>query len=515
MQKFTFYLLFFIISVPLHAQLPPVIWQKCLGGSGYDTSVDTKQAQDGTYMVVGMTKSNDGDVTGYHGQYDLWTVKLDPNGNILWNKAIGGTQDEYASSVVFTADGGAVIAGYTKSTDGDMIGNPSTNPQHQMMFALKIDGSGNIVWKKFIGPNSGGSTWGITQVSSGDFLVCGYSFVGNSLTGSFDGIVIKLDSSGNTIWENFYGGSSSDQIQRIIETSDGNYLCGGSTSTGDDNLLSGWGGLDLWLIKLDTDGNRLWQGSYGTNGGADSFRSLIETSDTGILISSYTSGTGGARSQALGGEDVWILKLSNTGILEWEKSYGGNWRDRPMALYQSVDGYIIGGQTNSFNQGDTIGTIGGSDFWIFKIDQTGSFVWETTFGGTGNDILASFYVTSDNGYIMSGETHSNDGDVSGNHSPGILPTQADCWVLKLGEEALSVKDIEKTVRSIYPNPTKDILHLPFSNEDQISIYDISGKLVKQLMGKEQVLNVQNLPKGTYILKVSDGKYTQSYKFIKQ
>jgi hypothetical protein len=216
----------------LYAQLPGIMWQKCLGGSNSDVAVGAKEGPNGGYTIAGVTKSSDGDVTGYHGGYDGWVVRTDATGNILWNKTIGGTQDDFLTDVVFTADGGAVCTGYTKSTDGDMTSNPSTNPVHQMMFAVKVDGNGNIVWLRFYGPIIGGVSSGITQTSEGAYLVAGQAFLGDSVSGSFEAILTKLDANGNQLWQKIYGGAGIDNIFRIIETSDGNYVFSGSSIIG-------------------------------------------------------------------------------------------------------------------------------------------------------------------------------------------------------------------------------------------------------------------------------------------
>lgn len=144
--------------------------------------------------------------------------------------------------------------------------------------------------------------------------------------------------------------------------------------------------------------------------------------------------------------------------------------------------------------------------------STATLIWQTTYGGTKNDVLASFNTTLDGGYIMSGQTHSDDINVSGNHPPGINEYQVDGSLLKLAEGPLSTQD--SLLQNIYPNPVNDILNIPFYVNGFVKIYDLAGREVAKKVIENFTLDLTSLLPGTYFLKIEDGKTTYSHRFIK-
>jgi hypothetical protein len=166
------------------AKLAPVIeWQKCLGGSDIDQALSVQQTSDGGYIVGGRSNSIDGDVTGNHGDYDAWIVKLDTIGNMEWQKSLGGSDNDGASSIQQTFDGGYIVAGYSVSNDGDVTGNHGEGD----CWIVKLDKRGNIEWQKFLGGSSSDNANSINQTSDGDYIVAGDSFSNNGdVTGNHD-----------------------------------------------------------------------------------------------------------------------------------------------------------------------------------------------------------------------------------------------------------------------------------------------------------------------------------------
>jgi predicted secreted protein len=158
-------------------------------------------------------------------------------------------------------------------------------------------------------------------------------------------------------------------------------------------------------LKLSSNGEIEWQKTYG--GSWDDVRSFQQTIDGGYIVAGWTGSFGA------GGDDIWILKLSSTGDIEWQKTYGGSEYDRALSVQQTSDGgYIIAGKTDSF------GAEGG-DTWVLKLSSAGEIEWQKTFGGSSDDYASSIQETSDGGYIIAGKTDSfgAGGD--------------DTWVLKL------------------------------------------------------------------------------------
>ena len=186
-------------SATIKAQ-PAIQWQKCLGGTDYDWASSVQQTADGGYIVAGTANSNNGDVTGNHGGRESWVVKLDSNANIQWQKCLGGTNWDGASSVQQTSDGGFIVEGYANSNDGDVTGNH----------------------------------------------------------GSIECWVVKLDGSGNIQWQKCLGGTGYDDAFSVKQTADGGYIVAGETNSNDGDITGNHGGGDNWIVKLDSSANIQW-----------------------------------------------------------------------------------------------------------------------------------------------------------------------------------------------------------------------------------------------------------------
>jgi gliding motility-associated-like protein len=425
MKKIIFLLVSLAGYIAAYAQVPDIQWQKTMGGSAQDQATGVTELTDGNYIVASCVDSNDGDVTDSNGSTDIWLVKLSPEGGVLWKKAFGGTQKDFVEYVSPTADGGFVITGATFSNDGDIPASP--NPPDRNILAAKFDSDGNTVWVKNIVGLNGQS---IIETSDGGYILAGERY-SPGMNVSYDAFIMKMDVNGNSEWQNTYGGAGTmaDVAWRIIETSDGNYIFGGSSIAGDNSMLAGQGAQDVWIVKISATGTLLWQKLYGTSN-YDDFNGIVEMPDGGFMVACSAFGGGeGNKSEALGNTDAWVLKLDANGNLVWEKSYGTAAADRTSALYKTAEGnYMIGGQRDP--QTDIITFFYPADFWAFEISNTGELLSQEGYGGNNSDYLFTFYQTSDYSYLLGGWTYSDNGDAFGNHS-----AQNDVWVVKIGQSA--------------------------------------------------------------------------------
>jgi len=408
-------------------QEPLVEWQKALGGSGNDWAESIQQTNDGGYIVVGFATSNDGDVSGNHGLEDYLIAKLDTEGNIEWQKALGGSLDDYAYSVQQTSDGGYIVAGYTQSNDGDVSGNHGELGYDYWI--VKLDSNGNIEWKKTLGGSDYDKAYSIQQTNDGGYIVVGHTWSNDGdVSGNHGGEdywVVKLDSNGYIEWQKALGGSNYDNAYSIQQTNDGGYIVAGWASSTDGDVSGNHGGLDYWIVKLDAYGNIIWQKCLGGSE-RDWAESIQQTKDGGYIVAGYTESNDGDVSGNHGRADYWIVKLDAYGNIIWQKCLGGSDDDWAYSIQQTNDGgYIVAGWASS-TDGDVSGNHGGLDYWIVKLDSNGNIIWQKALGGSDYDYAYSIQQTNDGGYIVAGRTYSNDGDVSGNHGGW------DYWIVKLG-----------------------------------------------------------------------------------
>jgi hypothetical protein len=287
-----------------------LVWQKCLGGSDYDEAYSIQQTPDGGYIVAGYTWSNDGDVSGNHGRWDYWLVKLDGSGNIIWQKCLGGGHDEEAYSVQQTADGGYIVAGYSKSNDGDVSGNHGLDDY----WVVRLDGSGNIIWQKCLGGSRDEEAYSVQQTADGGYIVAGWTFSDDGDVsgwhGQFDYWVVKLDGSGNIIWQKCLGGINQEDAHSVQQTADGGYIVVGSTWSNDGDVSGNHGYSDYWLVKLDGSGNIDWQKCLGGSS-RDIASSVKQTTDGRYVVAGYTySNLTGDVGHNHGSIDYWVAKLS-------------------------------------------------------------------------------------------------------------------------------------------------------------------------------------------------------------
>jgi len=290
-------------------------------------------------------------------------------------KAIGGRNYDWGTSLIQTSDGGYAIAGYTSS-----FGAGETD-----VYVVKLDAHGNLQWTTTIGgPESDGGN-SLIQTSDGGYAIAGYT--SSFGAGGHDVYVVKLDANGNLQWTTTIGGKKEDVGTSLIQTSDGGYAIAGFTYS------FGAGKMDVYVIKLDANGNLQWTKTIGGKK-EDVGTSFIQTSDGGYAIAGFTSSFGA------GEWDVYVVKLDAHGNLQWTKTIGGKGDDKGYSLIQTSDGgYAIAGFTSSFGAE-------GLDVYVVKLNANGNLHWTKVIGGKKEDMGYSLIQTSDGGYAIAGITSS-------------------------------------------------------------------------------------------------------------
>ncbi len=414
-----------LIILSLNAQNDySISWKKTFGGTNHDEARAIRQTNDGGFIIANYSLSSDGDVSGNYGSYDYWVFKLNSQGQIEWEQNFGGSGSDLVKDIYQTTDGGYFLVGKGGSDDGDVSGSHGSSEY----WVLKLTEQGNISWQKSYGGSGGDYCRSVKQTSDRGYIICGDSgsddgdVSGNH--GSDDIWLVKTDASGNIEWQYCYGGSDPENGWVVIQTSDGGFVAGGETLSSDGMVENNHGNADAWIFKVDANGNLLWQRCLGGSA-MDGLNKVIETRDGSLLLACYTESSNGDVSHNHGGEDYWIVKMDQLGNILWEKTYGGSLYEDPWSITELYNGnFMINGRTSS-NDGDISDHHGGSDFWLIEIDAAGNLVWESTFGGSQDDKGMTVIQNTDQSIMISGETWSNDVDVSGNK--GL----ADSWVVKL------------------------------------------------------------------------------------
>jgi uncharacterized protein YuzE len=257
-------------------------------------------------------------------------------------------------------------------------------------------------WAVVYGGNKSDIVSDVKQTDDGGYIVAGGTKSFGA--GDWDAWILKLDENGNIQWQKTYGGSNRDYTPNIQQTRDGGYIVAGRTKS-----FGAEYGEDVWILKLDENGNIEWQKAYGRvyygvhHNCRDMAFDVKQTSDEGYIVVGRSC------------HDAWILKLDKNGNIEWQKTYGGNDYDSASTIQQTRDGgYIVAGRTKSFGAGDY-------DAWILKLDRSGNIQWQKTYGGNDYDSASAIQQTRDGGYIVVGHTKS------------FGAGGGDAWILKLDE----------------------------------------------------------------------------------
>ncbi|MFC5047810.1 hypothetical protein ACFSTE_00205 [Aquimarina hainanensis] len=397
-------------------------WVKTYGGSNEDNALSVVETTDGGYAVAGYTQSIDGDITGKTAtDSDFWLLKLSPSGEILWNKTYGGTGDERAEKIIQTNDGGFVMVGYSRSTDGDV----SVNAGLQDYWVLKTDSSGTLEWEKSFGFPGIDRAFSALQTKDGGFFITGFLDVTASDGGGNDdknknekhGVGefwgIKLDANGEKQWRRYFGGSNNDRSYDVIETEDQGFIMIGSSESEDFDISNSKGSYDFWAVKVDAKGTKVWEKSYGGSQ-IDISYAIAAAGNGKYLIIGDSRSEDGDISNPKGNADLWIIQIDDKGSIQWKKSIGGTAFDTGRGIYKTKEGnFIITGNSRSGDV-DLTKNNGQSDIWNLIIGPDGNVKWSQTVGGTEAEYGNGCIETKDKKIIIVGNSESSDFDITTN-----------------------------------------------------------------------------------------------------
>jgi len=399
------------IFIASHAQAPDVLWSKAFGEDDSDIGKSVLQTSDNGFLIAGSFSDS---VNGN----EVWLIRTDHLGNIVWEKKYGQTFHEYGNSVCADHNGGFVIAGSTNSTAN----------LRSDAFLMRTDAAGNIIWLKTYGDSSlYESANSVKKLSDGGYILTG-NVSDTSL--NLDVLVIRTDSLGNMVWMERFGDSGSEEWgYSTYESSSGSFII-----TAHTNTVFGAGNYDLWLLSVDSAGKQLWSRTLGGVGDDYGYTSE-KTSDGGFIITGTTSSFGNSTF------DIWLIRLNDSGDTLWTKTYGNSDIQVGYAVTETADkGFIItGGSVSIGNESDLI---------IIRTNSEGDTLWTRTIVGSYSDYGNSVRQTSDGGYIVAGVT-SVDGE-----------DNSDVWLIRVDSENLTSSEEGKDLTQPssfklyqnYPNP---------------------------------------------------------------
>lgn len=396
---------------------------KTFGGSKEDDALSVVETQDGNIAVFGYTQSNDGDVTGKTTtDSDYWLLKLNQDLEIIWEKTFGGSSDDRGQDIVATSDGGFLINGFSRSTDGDVAENFGFHD----FWALKLNASGDIVWEKSFGFSGNDRSFASIETSDGGYFLSGFLDISASNghgndngtagrpskslfvkhgVGEFWGI--KLSADGETQWRRYFGGSNNDRSYDAIQAHDGNIIMIGSSESDNFDISNPRGSYDFWAVKVNLQGDLIWEKNFGGSS-IDIGYGISKTSDGNYIFVGDTRSNDVDVENFKGNTDFWVIKLDESGQMIWGKTYGGTDFDsaRHGIELQNQDLFICGSSKSADDQVSE--NFGLNDVWLIHTNASGAIKSEINIGGAKLDFAQKAVQLSDGSVIVVGSSESSD-----------------------------------------------------------------------------------------------------------
>jgi len=379
-------------------------WQNSFGGKDFDDISSIIKTSDGGYMAVGSSLSSD---------WDYWVLKFDADFNLLWERKFGGTNADFGKCIVETESNNYVIAGYSNSTDG----NITLNKGGYDIWIIKISSEGVLVWQKNYGgtgsetiteesiltTNLGGYVFSATTTSD-DYDVIGQK-------GGADIWLVNINDTSEIVWAKTYGGADDDFSNRIKYTPDGSYMLSNIVQSVGGDILYNYDKKDIWLARINSSGDIMWQKTIGGTG-TESQCDITMTSDGGIIVMTQTSSKDGEVQKNYGNKDIWFSKIDATGNIVWNTIFGGSLDENSGEIIQLSDGgYLASISSNSIDY--FLGfNYGKKDICLIKLSETGTIEWTKIFGGTDDEYSNSLLELSSNSILVTANSKSEDFDIT-------------------------------------------------------------------------------------------------------
>jgi len=513
MKKNFYSILLLYTAISLQGQ--EVLWQKDIKSSTQDFLSQITTTIDQQYLITGSSiqSNNLQQSTKQNNGYDFHLVKLNQQGNEVWEKYFSGINHDYLSATVTTQDGGFLLAGTSYSGKGLDKKNESKGGSD--IWLIRINEFGNELWQKTLGTSADEEARAVIQTTDLGFFAAGNVQTAAKGYGSKDVLITKLDKDGKELSQLVLGGKGLDEVEKMIPTTDGGALLGiySRSNIGGTKKTENYGEGDFWVVKLSKDNKVEWEKNFGGKGD-DHIRTMASTS-SGLVIGgeSRSERSGNKNTGIEEGTDLWLIALNERGEEQWQKSYNFGNRDILMgmsAIHSADDktskGMLLGGYTQAEGRIQT----DDETFWMLYLDQNGNEQWRKHVKGESRkkeERLSDLKLNRDGSIILAGTSAEELGKEN--------------WkIVKLGDKQAS-QLIEKYDIKIYPNPVSDYAYVEIGfdfKEADILLYDMSGRQLQSIKTKNKVtkLNTQILVQGAYLVTIkTDTNKTASTKLIKK
>lgn len=515
-----------------------ILWERSYGGKHAEFLYDAIPTADYGFILAGssISSKNGNKTEANKGNLDYWVWKMNEKGTAEWQKSFGGNGVDLLQSVRITSDGGFILAGTSNSSvSGD---KKEASKGQEDFWIIKLDANGQEIWQRTIGGSGQEKLLSIAQTKDGGYVLGGSSSSDKSEAdekgvvdkygkkensrGNLDYWVVKLDSKGEIEWDKTIGGKYVDELKSIEQTKDGGFILGGYSNSPEsgDKSQKNFGLGDYWIVKIDKEGNIQWQETIGGDKD-DNLFALIQTNDGGYVAggNSNSGATNSKSNSNRNGTDFWVVKLNENGSISWQETYNYGKLDVLTSIVENPDGtFLIGGyaqsevKTNGKNS--KFDKEGINDYIALKIKSDGDEIWTQTVGSKGDEVLKKLFETRDGGYILAG---TSKGEVS--RDKNSFKGGSDFWIVKLRDKDKKHKDKEN-IEAI-PNPTHTFTNAIVGydyKKGTATLYDLSGRMINsvKITGERTIpMDLSGLPQGIYVIEVKTDVSTDGVKVIKK
>ncbi|MFT3919622.1 T9SS type A sorting domain-containing protein [Cloacibacterium sp.] len=563
-----------LVGILACAQEVEVRWQKDIKSASQDflsqltTTIDGQHLLSGSTIQTPKSTSSNGQSSAnvQNNGYDYHIVKLNQQGQIVWDKYFGGNNHDFLTATTSTQEGGFLLAGTSYSTLG--LQKKGKQKGGSDIWVIKVNESGEEEWQKTLGTNVDEEAKSVIQTTDLGYFIAGNAQIKQTQNsegfGSKDVWLVKLDKTGKVLNQLYLGGKGLDEVEKIIPTKDGGAIVG---------IYSRSASIENGELKIENktspDEDLKEETNLANNQSSTNNQKLTtkESNPSNLIPTTYQPKT----TENYGEGDFWVVKLNKEGKVEWQKNYGGKDDDHIRTLANTDAGYIIAGESRSGNSGNKKSNIKeGTDLWVISLDENGNELWQKGYNFKNRDVLMSLNTINDvtgnktKGYLLGGYTQAEgkvqkedetfwmlyidnkgeeiwrkyvegkekkqeerlvDAKLNNDGTYILAGTSAEelgkeNWkVVKLGDKELE-KLIEKQEIRIYPNPVEDYCYVEIGvefKEATISVYDMTGKLAYQTKTKNSVtkLNTANLPQGMYVVTAKTENKSITNKIVKK